>query len=146
MAQYADEREAIEGRIQTLWGARTPVKWENVRFDETTQGRDGRWMEVVIVQADAEQISLNTTPCRRYTGEIHMILRAPEEAGSEDLLQDVDFALGMFMTTTGQPVEFSASSSGRIQTRIGRAVKDGLVPPGHFQVRAVVPFIRDRQS
>lgn len=143
--EFADERRAIEWEVQQGWstlGDPAPIAYDNVSFQEPTPEEGGLWLRLVILGADGELIGLGTRPCHRFEGQIVAQLFAAEEKGTESVRDLGDQFIGIFLDTNGRPREFSRGNSGRIQTRTGRLVRDGMVE-GWYQMRAIVPFVRD---
>lgn len=145
--EYEDERQAIEGQVEAGWAALgdpIQVGYSNVRFQEPAPVKNVCWMRLTIINGETFQQSLGPNPCHRAPGQIVAQLFVPEESGTNDIRIRADQFIAMFLSATGQPLEFSAGNSGRIRTELGRMITDGITN-GWLQVRAIVPFVRDIQ-
>lgn len=144
--EFADERKAIEYEVEAAWavlGDPAPIAYDNVRFTEPKPDDTvPRWLRLVIIPSEADQIGLGTKPCHRLPGQIVAQLFAVEKRGSAGIRTLGDQFLGIFLDANGRPREFSRGSSGRIQTHTGWLTRDGIMN-GWYQMRAIVPFIRD---
>lgn len=142
-AGYADEREAIEETFFDAWSVLgDPVKIEvdNFRFEQT-QVKDTNWGRLTIIGDETEQVGLGTKPYGYSNGLIMLQLFAPEKTGTEAIRALVDQFLNIWKDADGRPLDFSKGNSGRIRTRLGWAVRDGIIE-GWYQMRAIVPYTR----
>lgn len=144
---YADEREVLEETFLTDWNALSapsgpaPIEMDNVRFD-ADQVKDVNWGRFTIIGGDAEQVGLGTFPCLRVEGQMVLQLFAPEKTGTEAIRALADQFLGIWKDADGRPREVEKGLSGRVRTRLGWLVRDGM-QNGWYQMRAIVPFTRD---
>lgn len=76
-----DERKTFEGRFFAQWGSTTPVKWENVPFDEPQPAAP--WVAFSIRPNFAEQASLGRPKfVERIWGYVVVQIFVPENSGT----------------------------------------------------------------
>lgn len=144
--EFDDARQAIEAEVVGGWPSANPLAIDNLRFTEPKPEETApTWGRLVILDAESRQISLGTTPCHRFEGQIVAQLFTPEKRGTQEIRDLADTFLAIFLNANFVPREFSAGNSGRIQTRVGWATRDGI-NNGWYQMRAIVPFIRDKRA
>lgn len=131
---FADERQAIEGRLATGWNA-TPIRWENVPFPEQA----APYVALFILDGDGLQISCGDIALRRWPGIIVMQVFVPEDKGTQLAKSYADQLGAIFDRAT-----FSSGQSGTIRCRIPSILSVGITNNWQ-QVNVRVPFIRDKQ-
>lgn len=131
---FEDTRAAIESRVKTNWTT-TPVKYENVPFEETTKA----YVALFILGGEGGQISLGTPAVRRWPGGIVLQIFVPENTGTKTAKTYADTLAALF-----DRVQFSSGNSGTISCRIPSTETVG-VRNGWHQINVTVPFKRDRQ-
>jgi len=132
---FQDERRAIEDRFQTLWAAKTKIRWENIPWEEPKT--DPEWVSLSITNGDGEQIELRENALHRFSGTIIVQVFTKEMTGTNrarELANDV--------ATIFRRAEFSKGASGTIVTRT-TSIRTIGINSGWFQMNAVTPFIRD---
>lgn len=133
MTGYADERKAIESRLQAAWTA-TPIRFENVPFVETDQP----YVALFILDGEGQQISAGTVALRRWPGLIIVQVFERPDSGTQGIRTWADSLAAIF-----DRQQFSSGNSGLIRCRIPSIVPIGI-REGWFQLNVTVPFIRDR--
>jgi len=130
---FADERQAIEGRVSTNWTT-SPVQYENVPFTAPT---DNIYVSLVILPAAASQIDMADSPTHRHTGVIVMQVFVPVETGTNVARTHADGLAAIFRNA-----QFAAGSSGTILCRSPEINRVG-VQNGLYQLNVSVPYQRD---
>lgn len=131
---WDDERSAVEQRFSASWGDTTPVRYENVKWVEPT---DGEWVALSIQGAGANQISLNVSALVRFDGLISVQVFAKENTGTRVIRNLAEQAASIF-----RRADFSKDSSGRIVCQIPW-IKAVGTKNGWYQVNVIVPYHRD---
>lgn len=137
-----DARAALEQRLKVGWNNRTPIKWENVRFDPPVNGSNNPQPYIAFTLRDgfAEDIALGSdNPIQRYTGTIIVQILVPEKTGMGLATQYSEFIKNIYLNP---PRSFQYSASGVIRLFPPYAVTVGEVT-GWMQVNVLVPFRRD---
>ena len=143
LAGYEDAREAIEETFVDAWAVLSnpaKIEMDNFRFEQT-QVKGTNWGRLTITEGETEQVGLGTKPYAYSDGTIVMQFFAPEKTGTSAIRILVDQFLDIWKDADGRPLDFSKGNSGRIRTKLGRAVRDGILD-GWYQMRAIVPFTR----
>lgn len=133
-AAFEEERQAIEGRFATAWGATTPVKYENAPFKDTKAAH----VALFIRRGEGLQASLGEVPLRRWPGVILVQVFIPSGSGTQQALEYASSIGAIF-----DRAEFSSGTSGRIRCRIPSVETVGE-RAGWFQVNVTVPYLRDK--
>ena len=92
---YAGERNAIVGRFNSHWNARTPVAWPNWGF--TVPDR-GAWVRLAILNGDATQRSIGNPGANvhRHVGVITVQVFVPIDSGTHTARDLADDAAAIF--------------------------------------------------
>lgn len=131
---FADERRAIEQRLQSNWGATTPIKYDNVAF---TQPANSPWIALTIVNGDPRPASISTQ-FKRYPGIIQIDIYTPENSGTNTARAHADTLAGYF-----DHAQFSAGSSGTITCRVS-GIRTLPKEGGFYRLALRVEYYRDK--
>ena len=128
---YADERNAIAGRFDSLWAARTPVAWPNVGFDVPDKGA---WVRLTIINGDATQRSIGNPGANvhRHNGVITVQVFVPIDSGIHTARDLADDAAAIFRNQRFDGIRCDVPSAREVGP-------DDI----WFQVNMSCPFRRD---
>jgi hypothetical protein len=129
---FADTRAAFEARLAANWST-TPITWENVEPPERTSA----YIAPFLLDGEANQVSLGTSPRHRHAGVFVMQIFVPEASGTQTARAYADTLAAVFR---GQ--QFSAGSSGLITCR-SPSLRSIGARGGWCQFNVVVPWHRD---
>lgn len=92
-------RKLLEQAFKDAWGARTPVKYENIAF---TQPPNAAFVAAYLRWGDGGQVSLGPAGRRmeRHTGALLVQIFVPENSGRGALEGHCDFAAGALRMRT----------------------------------------------
>ena len=112
MASFKDARVAIESRFSTMWGATTPISWENARFEQTA---GTSFVHLNVFGGRSFQASMGDVSNRlfRDPGQIEITIFTPIDDGPGPGLDLADSVAAIF-----RAVEFSGVLT--FAPRIGR--------------------------
>jgi hypothetical protein len=129
-------RSAIESRLDTNWGSTTDIAWENVRFEAT---QDEYWIRPTILEGEAEQITLESTPLYRTIGLLTIGVFAPEGEGTAQARTHADSLAAIFRGAKFSGLTFWTPTI----TRAGTGVTQTGANNGWFQLNVDTPFYYD---
>lgn len=134
---FADERAAIEGRFNSMYGNTTPVQYENVEFKRPNDP----WVRLQIVNGESDRITLGDNPqISRYEGVIVITIFTPEDTGTKRARELADVVGGIFRLAV-----FSSGNSGLIRCRVPRIEPIGT-REGWYQILVRIEYIRDKRE
>ena len=127
---FEAERIAIESRFKQYWDyVNIPIKFENVEY-KPISGKS--FVELYVVNGDAEIVGLSTTILHRHVGIISIRINTPLGIGTRKARETADLAAAVFRSITFSDIICRAASI----TRLGEL--DG------WYVHVVsIPFYRD---
>ena len=128
MGTFQEIRAAIETRFSTNWTA-TDISWDNVPF---TPDPETAFVQLLINEVDAYQVSMATAPCHWFTGIIHVVIMVPVGTGTHTARGYADSVAAIFRNAI-----FS-----NINCRTPRIIRVGDVGE-YFQYSCLVNFWKD---
>lgn len=121
----------IKNRLNTQWGASTPVAWPNVAFKPVT---DQAWIRLTIKDGPCHRVELGAGQIHeRGGGTIYVQVFVPEGKGTSPALTLADQIAAIFREWTYDNIACRTPS-----------IRDfGSDGNGWYQVNVETPFIRD---
>lgn len=137
MSGFDAEREAIETRFKTLFGAMHPtvrVKYQNSLFKQPS---GTPWVAISLLSLDSRQASIGTNPVDRYTGEIQVDILVPEDTGAAISSQIADSVSAIFKRQ-----QFFTSTGDLISCDVPRVLTTGVEEGFHRKI-VIIEYYRD---
>lgn len=136
MSGYADERQAIEGRLAANFNT-IPIRFENGPFQDVKTA----YCAIFVLRGEGHQITLGNAPqLNRWAGLIVVQVFTPENTWTNLAAGYCDTIAGIFRRQ-----EFSSGGSGLVRCRVPNVRTVG-VKNGWFQMNVEVPYIRDKSA
>lgn len=133
--EFADEQTAIEERFKTLWGATSPVKWENVNWSEPKAVT--AWVALTIVTTEGNQIELRERALHRYGGIVIVQVFQKSNSGTKEARKLAGKVADIFRRAS---IQYGESGLLRFRTP---AIAPQPPNNGWFQLNVNCPYIRD---
>lgn len=98
-AVFEPARVMIETIFKNGWSTRTPIKYENVFFN---QPANLEWVSISIRWGESQQVSIGPTTRRveRNVGVVMLQLFSPKGDGRKRQNENIDFAAALFRLST----------------------------------------------
>lgn len=135
---YEEERAALEASFQTMWAARTQVKWENQLWQEPKE--DINWCAFHINSGDGDKIEIghpDSPSLHRYGGMVIVQVFQRTLTGTVEAGKLADAVSNHFRDKI-----VNLPNGGYIQFRTPRTSKPGTLN-GWFQLNVFCPYSRN---
>jgi hypothetical protein len=140
---FVDTRSALEQRFKLNW-TRTPIKWQNVRFEvpADVSNNPQPYVAFTLRGGEGADITLGSmNPWYRWSGLIIVSVFVPENVGMGLVTLYADLIKKIFLDP---PRDFQYLQSGVIRLLVPQAVEIGIVA-GWCQTNILTAYRRDAQ-